>query len=319
MVCDYNFAIVFKQILVSVIIVLSLLNNVQAQNNYHNSEKSSIDEFPHDKIITSTTFDIDGFYAEVFLVKDVTNPQINKIWLDFEIDSHHGVSGFVTELNHVEYHILGEDNKLYSNISFDNIFVEDFEHRFGWSSSFSNNIIVDHIKQLVSSETVNISAKHIDLNLVPSIDGWLVPKENVDTSWLTDAKEHAQAWGNHLGNWEINTSDGLFRVFIYDTDGDKNNFEEVAIEKENGPTLQVRGIIGCEARFTTIDNEIKQVDLPQIIVHKRGIGKHSIYNVQLWEFLVALYQNEKNNNAIDGFNASFTYDIRESARPLVVH
>lgn len=311
-----------KAIPLATLIALSPLNTVDADaqvsvnaNRYQTEVANSrqINSFNRADVIEYRDFNYNGFDVRINLVKDKQNPATKNIWMEWEHDSGIGGSGYVSRFNHIKYNIIGEDSNSGGNVNFNAIYYMQDGGNSEHLQTFSNPDVCDYVNNLIKNNRTSVLKKNVVLNLSPTIDGWIKnSRHNNSIDWIEQAKNNVQQWGNKVGFWEVNTDDGKYKVFAYSTDNNNENFERIAIEKEGGPTLQVKDLVGGLAKFETIDNIIKEVDLYQINVKKGNAGVHAIYNQQLWEFIASLYQYKRNNNSIEAFDSHYRYNILEN-------
>ena len=316
-----------KSIPLATLIALSPLNsqNVSAIPSFPESPRiemvdDNIDILDRKDVVEYKDFKSEDFETRVNLVKDKQNPGAYRIWVDFDCpyDDELGTAGYLSAFNHIKYTIVGDDNKQAGTVVFDNAFIENFEHNPGKSYGLSDPKVCSYVNELVKRYKTDVPEKNISKYLIPRTEGYLTTDSRLSSlQWINEAKQKGQYWGKTLRSWEINTDDGVYTVFACDRDQNSDNFEVLAIEKEGGPTMQVSGIVSSTAKFSTLDRDIKNVDLYQINVTKKGMGEYSIHNEKLWNFLLELYQLPQNNNAFTGVNGHYEYSISESGSPTV--
>lgn len=313
-----------KVIPLATLLALSPLNNVEAgaqagiSSNSDRTEmvhQSKLNTFNRADVIEYKDFNYNGFDIRVNLVKNKENPSLKNIWMEWEHGMNVGGSGVISKLNHIKYNIKGEDGCSAGNVIFDAVYLNDKEN-IEHSHSFSNPDLCSYVNRLIKNNQTSVVERNVTLNLSPATSGWVVSGRNINTDWIEQARNSMQRWGTQIGFWQVDTNNGKYKIFAYNTDDNKDDFEQLAIEKEGGPLLQVKGLVGGLASFKTIDNDIKDVDLYQINVKKGNVGVHAIYNQQLWEFLAALYQHQRNNNSVEAFDAHYRYSILENGSIL---
>ena len=116
-----------------------------------------------------------------------------------------------------------------------------------------------------------------------------------------------------LGDQTVRTSSGKYTIILLTKNRDKFDFEQVAIQKENGPIMQVNGIIDLRTSFLSTDNKkLKDLKLYQINVGQDYVGEFVIEDKELWDILVKVYNLASNNNAFEYRKAQYNYVVMPS-------
>jgi len=316
-----------KAIPLATMIALSPLNNVEADGQVRTSsaqhrtemvQSKSVDWINRADVVEYKDFEYNGFDVRVNLVKDRQNPGSNKIWFEWEYGNDIGGRGYISRMNHVKYNIKDEQGNPVDNVMFDAFYVHDAEGD-EHSHSFSNPDVCNYVNKLIKNNRTNVKDKNVVVTLIPRSLGFL-GEDSPNTDWIERVRYNNPQLGSKIiGSWEIDTDNGKYKVEALDNDGELNNFEQIAIHKKDSdePVLQVKELVGGLARFQTIDNDIKDIDLYQINLKRgKGSGSYAICNKQLWNFIVNLYGHQKNNNSIEGYDGHYRYDVLESGLPI---
>lgn len=276
-----------------------------------NVDASNEKYFLNCESIESKNFKCDLFEFEIVLIRMQSPPYDYKIWMEWEVPTVDlvGGCGIVKSLNHVYIDIKDDLDMQSEQFATDIIYFEDIENSIH-SHSFSNPAIVDYVSSLIKSYPSCAIENNISQLLCPvTTGGWLDVKDQTKTNSSHYGKSNLNSC---IGMWEIKDDNYIFKIYAIDTDNNYENFEELYIEGNNLPLHKVKEIVGGLARFKTLDNVIKDIDL--YLLTLKGDDNITILNKKVWEMILALSQHSGNNNSIEAFDSQYEYDFFETGK-----
>ncbi|MCQ2740398.1 MAG: hypothetical protein MJ237_09290 [bacterium] len=209
-----------------------------------------------------------------------------------------GFDGYVTDINAVTYRFYDDRNKRFDKMTFNEAVVSCNVGKDKIKIGITKPEVTEYIKTLSDQYNNIIKTNSYDHNIKLMPSG--VPDyEQVDASWEIAAKKNPETFGKPMHLWEINTSDGIYKVIIYSNDKNTSDFEEVSIQKgDKGPVMRVSELIDGFVNYSSNSYEVKQINFNQINVTNSKVGTFTINNKELQEFLQKLCNVDENNSKI---------------------
>ena len=226
-----------------------------------------------------------------------------RLWLESipkdrtEIDIY-GLNGYITELNNNRYRITDELGIGAATVKFRNIYILDSNGNEERDDGIVNPEVCNYVEEMMEKYQTDIKKYDNKYTSTLTTIGSMKRLEFADIKWFNIARENPMYFGTPMKTWDIETSNGNYKVKIYDNDKNTSNFETVTIQKENGPELKADEIVANNTYIYSQGDKTAMAEMYQINVSHTKAGKHALVNKELWEFLYQVMSTKQCNNAM---------------------
>ncbi len=237
-----------------------------------------------------------------------------------QVDENNDFSGYAKSLCNYNFSIVGDDGKEYGQWKYSQVaFAQDKDKNSPATFFVARPNVINIVKNIINSDGNNnsISVKNISKTLYPKRDGALTTIDKRNKAELYRQKVVPSNFGYQVFEGEITTQVGKYKIIGYTNDSNKNNYEFLVLQRDDGLNVKLDGIRQVSLNLNTQDDHSDDnITLNCIDVSWPNVGEFSIYDDELFAALLnTAYKDSRNNKSIKVTEMIPTVTINENGYP----
>ena len=302
-----------KAVPLAVLLAMSPLNTVQAQNNTDRPTISVTSThsraLSNPKVVDSKSFSMpEGFFDDdpelyfYYLDNDGNKASVEQVevihsetsCLERDINTTQRISfndiyGIVKSLNNCNYNIVGDDGKSIGIWSFS---YATLTNPLEAGDYLMRPDIVNSVKEFASSSKNNgaVEIRNINKNAVVWRSG-MSTLRSVDLSWIDKTRKNNYNFGSKIREVNFETDNGEYAISFYSSDSNSDDCETVILERSDGLRCKLDGLRELKIQIASPDfynGEYAEVGC--IDVSWPNVGKYTILDDNLYDALFTVKQ-----------------------------
>lgn len=228
------------------------------------------------------------------------------------IHSIHG--GGVQSLNKYAFDIVGSDGRSYGTWNYQQLILDDVIPGGPKEYKLSHPKIIEDVLKDMNTPVNNtgFKVKNIARPLYPGSGGGLTSLGKTDLSWVQKVKDTPCNFGSPCFLAEVQTQVGKYSIIAFSNDSDGVNYETLIFNRDDGLKFKLDGLRQLDMTVKTDEENKENILLNAIDISWPNVGKFTIYDDELFNALLDMAQQDKdNNNAIPVYVETADYIVSE--------